>query len=67
MDEEMIRSASQLNHTCHALIGPDLLNKGPNLIPTMDTANIDSAIDSVSFKSHLQDYIKSKLLIGQSF
>lgn len=49
MDEEMIRSASQLNHTCHALIGPDLLNKGTNLIPTiMDTANIDCAIDSVT-------------------
>lgn len=50
MDEEMIRSASQLNRdTCHALIGSDLLNKGTNLIPTiMDTANTDCAIDSVT-------------------
>lgn len=49
MDEEMIWSASQLNHACHALIGSDLIKKGTNLIPTiMDTANIDCAIDSVT-------------------
>lgn len=49
MDEEMIWSASQLNHACHALIGSDLIKKGTNLIPTIiDTANIDCAIDSVT-------------------